>query len=68
MEKLENDIHRVIGDLSFIDDYLVKDNRTDPLEIESYRLSIADAISILSEYDDLISGVEETTEGNGNVS
>jgi hypothetical protein len=55
----EDDIHRVIGILSFIDDYLVKDNRTDPLEIESYRLGIADAISILSEYDDLIGGVDD---------
>ena len=55
----EDDIHRVIGTLSFIDAYLVKDNRTDPLEIESYRLGIADAISILSEYDDLIGGVDD---------
>jgi hypothetical protein len=55
----EDDIHRVIGTLSFIDDYLVKDNRTDPLEIESYRLGIADAISILWEYDDLIGGVDD---------
>lgn len=62
-----NDIHEVIGNLSFIDDYLVKDNQTDSLEIESYRLYLANAISILSEYDDLISGVEEVTEGNANA-
>lgn len=54
-----NDIHEVIGNLSFIDDYLVKDNQTDSLEIESYRLYLANAISILWEFDDLVGGVDD---------
>lgn len=53
------DIHEVIGNLSLIDDYLVKDSRTDPLEIESYRLYVANAISILWEFDDLVGGVDD---------
>jgi hypothetical protein len=53
------DIHEVIGNLSLIDDYLVKDNQTDPLEIESYRLHVANAISILWEFDDLVGGVDD---------
>lgn len=53
------DIHEVIGNLSLIDDYLVKDSQTDPLEIESYRLCVANAISILWEFDDLVGGVDD---------
>lgn len=53
------DIHEVIGNLSLIDDYLVKDNQTDPLEIESYRLYVANAVSILWEFDDLVGGVDD---------
>lgn len=53
------DIHEVIGNLSLIDDYLAKDNQTDPLEIKSYRLCVANAISILWEFDDLVGGVDD---------
>jgi hypothetical protein len=56
------DIHKAIADLIAVDNYLVGDNRTDSLEVESYRMYIADAISILWEYDDelgFLMGVDE---------